>query len=66
MSHTDTNLVDIRETNHTLSAWVGQLEVLSIHTTGSWFIASEDATLADIIRCAVTLQNHIDERRRSA
>ena len=64
MKTTQTNLVDIRVTSSTISAYVGEMEVLSMHTAGGWYVASEDATLADIIRCAVTLQDFLDEQRR--
>ena len=66
VTFTATNLVDIKVSSCTISAWVGDLEVLAMHTGHGWFIPSEDVTLADVIRAAVTLQDVLDEQRRSA
>jgi hypothetical protein len=53
MKYTAVNPVDIRQTQHTLSAYVGDAAVLYIVEGGQWTVGP-DATLTDIIRCSIS------------
>ena len=64
VSFSQVNRVDIRATENTVSAWIGDLEVLSKHRGRPWQVGEDVTDLGDVVTAAVTLMDWARERGR--
>ena len=61
MKYHQVNRVDIRQGEATLSAYIGEQEILSIHTGGDWTVGA-GAQLQDIVTAAVALLEFTEKK----